>query len=94
MQCKCYQILLGRTYEWSLWRGAHFIEVVFKTGSTVIDSLLMQFFYIQNRKMYSTKKILYQLLRSFFTLLGIASPRKTFFISLQSTKNLKKLNQP
>ena len=36
MQCKYYQILLERTYEWSLWRGGRFIEVVFKTGSTVL----------------------------------------------------------
>ena len=35
MQCKYHQILLGQTYEWSLWRGGHFIEVVFKTGLTV-----------------------------------------------------------
>ena len=35
MQCKYYQILLGQTCEWSLWRGGRFIEVVFKTGSTV-----------------------------------------------------------
>ena len=35
MQCKYYQILLGQTYEWSLWGGGCFIEVVFKTGSTV-----------------------------------------------------------
>ena len=36
MQCKYYQILLGRTCEWSLWRVGRFIEVVFKTGSTVM----------------------------------------------------------
>ena len=35
MQCKYYQILFGQTYEWSLWRGGRFIEVVFNTGSTV-----------------------------------------------------------
>ena len=34
MQCKYYQILLGWTCEWSLWRGGRFKEVVFKTGST------------------------------------------------------------
>ena len=28
--------LLGRTCELSCWRGGRFIEVVFKTGSTVI----------------------------------------------------------
>ena len=38
MQCKYYQILLRRTCKWSLWTGGHFIEVVFKTGSTVILS--------------------------------------------------------
>ena len=38
MQCKYYQILLGQTCEWSLWRGGRFIEVVFKTGSTVFSS--------------------------------------------------------
>ena len=38
MQCKYYQILLGRTYEWSLWRGGRSIEVVFKTGSTVYSN--------------------------------------------------------
>ena len=36
MQCKYYQILLGWTYEWSLWRGDRFIEVVFRTDSTVL----------------------------------------------------------
>ena len=36
MQCKNYQTLLGQTYEWSLWRGGNFVEVVFKTGSTVL----------------------------------------------------------
>ena len=35
MQCKYYQILLGWTCKWSLWRGGRFVEVVFKTGSTV-----------------------------------------------------------
>ena len=35
MQCKYYQKLLGWTCEWSLRRGGRFIEVVFKTGSTV-----------------------------------------------------------
>ena len=40
MQCKYNQILLGQTYEWSLWRGGHFIEVVFKTGLTVVNTFL------------------------------------------------------
>ena len=31
-----YQILLGQTCEWSLWRSGRFLEVVFETGSTVI----------------------------------------------------------
>ena len=35
MQCEYYQILLRRTCEQSLWRGGHFIEVIFKTGLTV-----------------------------------------------------------
>ena len=34
MQCKYYQILLGWTYEWSLWKGGRFM-VVFKVASTV-----------------------------------------------------------
>ena len=34
MQCKYYQVILGRTCECSLWRGGRYIEVVFKTGST------------------------------------------------------------
>ena len=38
MQCKYCQILLGQTCEWLLWRGGRFIEVVFKTGSTVVDA--------------------------------------------------------
>ena len=37
MQCKYYQMLLGWTCEWPLWRGGRFIEVVFKTGLTVDD---------------------------------------------------------
>ena len=36
MQYKYYQILLGRTYEWLVWRGGRFIEVAFKKGSTVV----------------------------------------------------------
>ena len=36
MQYKYYHILLGRTYEWLLWRGGRFIEVAFKKGSTVV----------------------------------------------------------
>ena len=32
----CSVILLGWTCEWSLWRGGHFIEVIFKTGLTII----------------------------------------------------------
>ena len=28
-------MLLGQACEWSLWRGGHFIEVVFMTGLTV-----------------------------------------------------------
>ena len=35
MQSKYYQILFGRTCEWFLWIGGRFIEVIFKTGSTV-----------------------------------------------------------
>ena len=38
MQCKHYQILLGRTCGWSLWTGGRFTEVVFKTGSTVAET--------------------------------------------------------
>ena len=37
MQCKYYQILLGRTCEWLLWRGGRFIEVAFNAGSTVTE---------------------------------------------------------
>ena len=44
--------------------------------------LLMQFFYVQNRNMYSSKKILYQYFVDFFL--------KTFYISLHNTKNLRK----
>ena len=39
MQCKYYQILLGQTCEWFLWRGGHFVEVVFKTSTTVCVKL-------------------------------------------------------
>ena len=35
------KILLGRTCEWSLWRDGRFIEVVFKTGSTVLFPVLV-----------------------------------------------------
>ena len=41
MQCKYCQILLGRAYEWSLSRGGHFIEVVFKTGLALYATKLI-----------------------------------------------------
>ena len=37
MQCKYHQIILGRTCEWSLWKGGRFIEVLFKTGSAILE---------------------------------------------------------
>ena len=37
MQCKYYQILLGRTCEWSLCKGGCFIEVDFKTGLAILE---------------------------------------------------------
>ena len=37
-----YQISLGQTYEWSLWRDGCLIEVVFKTISTVYAENLLQ----------------------------------------------------
>ena len=40
IQCKYCQILLGQTYDWFLWRGGCFTEVLFKTGLTVISFLL------------------------------------------------------
>ena len=39
MQCKYYQILLGRTSEWSLWRGGRFIEVVFRRSIFLFNDL-------------------------------------------------------
>ena len=51
MQYKYYQILLGRTYEWLLWRGGHFIEAVFKKGSTVVN---VWFNYSQEKKTLKT----------------------------------------
>ena len=50
MQCKYYQILLGWTYEWLLWRGGRFIEVVFKTGSTVVRQCYKLLSYVISRK--------------------------------------------
>ena len=52
----------------------------------------MQFFYIQNRWMCLSKKILCQYFWGFFALLGTASPLKTFYMSLHSTKNVKKID--
>ena len=46
----------------------------------------MQLFDIQNRKMYLSKKILYRDFVVFFALLGPASPLKTLYMSLHSTK--------
>ena len=37
IQCKYYQILLGQTCEWLLWRVGRFIAVVFKTGLTLVS---------------------------------------------------------
>ena len=54
MQCKYYQILLGWTCEWSLWRGGHFIEVVFKTGSTVCTLQLLKTFLKRDPKLALT----------------------------------------
>ena len=53
------------------------------------DNLLKELFYIQNRKMCLSETILYQYF-DFFALLGTAAPLKTFYISLHTTKNLKK----
>ena len=36
MQCKYCQIILEWTCEWLSWRVGHFIEVAFKTGSTIL----------------------------------------------------------
>ena len=55
----------------------------------LIDNLLMQFFYIENRKMRLSKKILYQYFIVSLALFGIVSLLKTFYMSLHSTKNLK-----
>ena len=38
MQYKYYQILLGQTCEWLLWRDGRFVEVVSKTGSTIAQN--------------------------------------------------------
>ena len=40
MQCKYYRKLPGQTCERLLWRGGRFIQVVFKTGSTVFTTIL------------------------------------------------------
>ena len=56
-------------------------------SAPLIDNLLMQFFYIENRKMRLSKKILYQYFIVSLPLFGIASLLKTFYMSLHSTKN-------
>ena len=50
----------------------------------------MQLFDIQNRKMCLSKKILYRDFVVFFALLGPASPLKTLYMSLHSTKRKRK----
>ena len=52
------------------------------------DNLLMQYFYIPNHAMCFSKKIFYQYF-VVFALPGTASPLKTFYMSLHSTKNLE-----
>ena len=51
----------------------------------------MQFFYIQNRNVCLTKKILYHYFVGFFALLGTTFPLKTFNMTLHNMKNLKKI---
>ena len=51
---------------------------------------MMQFIHVPNCTPLS-KKILYQYCVIFFTLLRIASPLKTSYISLHSANNLKKI---
>ena len=48
----------------------------------------MQFFLIPNRTMCLSKKIY---TNTFFALLRAASPLKTFYVLLYSTKNLKEI---
>ena len=58
----------------------------------LIDNLLMQFFCIPICMMYLSRKILFQyFVVVVFVLLGTASPLKTFYMSLHSTKILKGL---
>ena len=61
MQSNYYQILLERTCEWSLWKGGRFIEVVFKTGFTVvkrevIDKVLKAFDGIKKNLKFTVDK--------------------------------------
>ena len=64
MQCKYHQILLGRTYEWSLWRGGRFIEVVFKTGSTVVSSSVIICCSSIKRKLNTSKNFICKLCKN------------------------------
>ena len=57
----------------------------------LINNLFMQFFYIQNRNMCLSKKILYHYFVDFFALLGTTFPLETFNMSLHNMKNLKKI---
>ena len=58
----------------------------------LIDNLLMQFFCIPICMMYLSRKILFQyFVVVVFVLLGTASPLKTFYMLLHSTKILKGL---
>ena len=50
----------------------------------------MHFFHIPNHEMCLSKKILFQYFSVSFLLLGTASPLKTSYMSLHSTKNLRK----
>ena len=51
----------------SIWQPQAFPALVFLFMNILIDNLLMQFFCIQNRKMYLSTKILYQYIFVFGT---------------------------
>ena len=70
-----------------------FLFLLFLFMNILTDNLFMQFFYIQNRKVCLSKKILYHYFAVvfFFALLGTNSPLKTFYMLLYNMKNLKKI---
>ena len=59
----------------------------------LLDNLLMQPFYIQNRNMCLSKKTCNPIPCCFFDLLGTASPIKAFYILFHSTKDSLKLGK-